>query len=155
MAASFISNQACNVRLSLAKQLFPEDPTVQEEADKAIAAGTNREALDAAVDSLRDHIAQTYRIHQRLIRTRRIDVEQWAMRPRDPSEDSPSGLPNLSHVRLYYANQSTEVLQALEAWRISAQGLPPEKHQQLVQRWMKFLEITSQGMSSLNTFPEL
>lgn len=103
----------------LAKRMFSEDPTVQEEADKAIAAGTNREALDAAVDSLRDHIVQTYRIHQRLIRTRRIDVEQWAMRPRGPSEDNSSGLPNLSHVRLYYANQSTEVLQALEAWRIS------------------------------------
>ena len=40
------------------------------------------------------------------------------MRPRGPVDNDP-GLANLSHVRLYYANCSMELLQALEGWRIS------------------------------------
>jgi ATP-dependent helicase HepA len=133
---------------ALAKKMFPDDPTVQEEVDRIISASSDRDALDAAVDSLRDHIVRTYRIHQRLIRTRRIDVEQWAMRPRGPV-DNDSGLPNLSHVRLYYAKCSMELLQALEGWRISSQGAPPQLHQDLVRRWVNLLEVTSQGAWAL------
>jgi ATP-dependent helicase HepA len=81
------------------------------------------------------------------------------MRPRGPVEEDASGLPNLAHVRLFYANQSTELLQALEAWRISAQGWPPQQHLQLVRRWMQLLASTSQGVTSLDSFltshPEL
>jgi ATP-dependent helicase HepA len=137
---------------ALAKQMFPDDPTVQEEADRIISALKDRGALDAAVDSLRDHIVRTYRIHQRLIRTRRIDAEQWAMRPRGPVDDSSTDLPNLSHVRLYYANGSMEISQALEGWRISAQNAPPELCHDLVPRWASLLEATSQGIPALEVF---
>jgi hypothetical protein len=104
--------------------------------------------LPLSVSGINSMGVTLYRIHQRLIRTRRIDVEQWAMRPRGPV-DNDSGLPNLSHVRLYYAKCSMELLQALEGWRISSQGAPPQLHQDLVRRWVNLLEVTSQGAWAL------
>src|SRR5262249_44459215 len=136
---------------TLAKQMFPDDPTVQEEADRIISIENDRDALDAAVDSLRDHIVRTYRIHQRLIRTRRVDAEDWTMRPRGPADEGATGIPNLSHVRLYCANGSMELAQALEGWRISAQDTGPELRNKLVHRWVNLLEATSQGIPSLDT----
>ena len=45
-------------------------------ADEAISSG-DTEAIRRAVHALRDHITETYRLNQRLLRTRRRDVEGW------------------------------------------------------------------------------
>lgn len=46
------------------------------EAEEAIASG-EPDAIPRPVHALRDHITETYRLNQRLLRTRRRDVEGW------------------------------------------------------------------------------
>ena len=64
---------------------FPDDPVVQDLAPQLIQA--TREAPERLVDlcgALKEHIADSYRIHQRLIRSRRADAQGWEFRPRGP-----------------------------------------------------------------------
>jgi ATP-dependent helicase HepA len=98
-----------------AARMFPDDPAVICEVTRILAAGTDREALDTAVEALRDHVIRTYRLHDRLIRTRRTDASLW-FRPRGPE------WPRLDHVRLEFASEadSQGVGTLLEGWRIGA-----------------------------------
>jgi ATP-dependent helicase HepA len=96
---------------------FPEDPVVQDLAPRLITA--TREAPDALADlcaTLKEHIADSYRIHQRLIRSRRADAQGWEFRPRGPGEDV------LTHVRTESdPSASVSVLiETLEDWRFAA-----------------------------------
>lgn len=102
------------------QRLFPTDPFVQELAPRLAEA--TREAPDDVAglcSALKEHIADSYRIHQRLIRSRRADAKGWEFMPRGPAVD---GEPNLSHVRTE-ANPNEQdqlLLGALEDWRFSA-----------------------------------
>ncbi|WP_082737719.1 MULTISPECIES: protein DpdE [Hyphomicrobiales] len=96
---------------------FPEDPVVQNLAPQLIAA--TREAPERLSDlcgALKQHVADSYRIHQRLIRSRRADAVGWEFRPRGPE----SGV--LTHVRT--EDDPSEVLALLlatvEDWRSAA-----------------------------------
>ena len=76
------------------ERTFPDDPVVQSLAPQMIAA--TREAPERLVDlcgALKEHIADSYRIHQRLIRSRRADAQGWEFRPRGPEGNA------LTHVR--------------------------------------------------------
>ena len=101
-------------------QLFPTDPLVQELAPRLVE--TAREAPDNIVglcSALKEHIADSYRIHQRLIRSRRADAKGWEFMPRGLSFD---GEPKLSHVLIESSpNLQDQVLFGmLEDWRFSA-----------------------------------
>lgn len=102
------------------QRLFGDDPLVQELAPKLVAA--TREAPDevaAMCLALKEHVADSYRIHQRLIRSRRADAKGWEFMPRGPAAD---GEPNLTHVRCEGDpdEQIHALLAALEDWRFSA-----------------------------------
>ncbi len=102
------------------QRLFADDPIVQELAPKLIAA--TREASDQVAgicSALKEHVADSYRIHQRLIRSRRADAKGWEFMPRGPAV---VGEPNLTHVRCEGdPNEQIEpMLAALEDWRFSA-----------------------------------
>ena len=103
------------------QRIFPTDPLVQDLAPRLVEA--TREALDDVArlcSALKEHIADSYRIHQRLIRSRRADAKGWEFMPRGPAVDD--GEPNLSHV-LIEANPNDQdqlLFRALEDWRFSA-----------------------------------
>lgn len=102
------------------QRLFADDPMVQDLAPKLIAA--TREASDQIAgicSALKEHVADSYRIHQRLIRSRRADAKGWEFMPRGPAV---VGEPNLTHVRCEGdPNEQIEpMLAALEDWRFSA-----------------------------------
>lgn len=99
---------------------FPDDPFVQEVAPRLIAATQDtKEDLPRLCSALKEHIADCYRIHQRVIRSRRADTEGWEFRPRGPAVEN---APNLSHVREESdpAEEMERILSALEDWRFSA-----------------------------------
>lgn len=61
-------------------RLFPEDELVQR-----LAASIDAEDEEVRADTIRAlkrHIAETYRLQQRLLRTRRKDIQGWELRPR-------------------------------------------------------------------------
>jgi ATP-dependent helicase HepA len=101
-------------------RLFPGDTLIQVLAPKLVAA--TREAPDDVARiclTLKEHVADCYRIHQRLIRSRRADAKGWEFMPRGPWVD---GEPSLTHLRCEGdTNKQIEpLLRALEDWRFSA-----------------------------------
>ena len=99
---------------------FPDDSVVQELAPRLVIA--TREGLDEVpglCSALKEHIADSYRIHQRLIRSRRADSKGWEFMPRGPAVD---GDQSLAHVRTEADpdEQIDPLLAAIEDWRFSA-----------------------------------
>jgi ATP-dependent helicase HepA len=96
---------------------FPDDPVVQDLAPQLVDA--TREAPERLVDlcgALKEHIADTYRIHQRLIRSRRADAQGWEFRPRGPDGGA------LTHVRTEGdpSEDLAVLLATLQDWRSAA-----------------------------------
>jgi ATP-dependent helicase HepA len=102
------------------ERLFPNDSLVQELAPHLVTATRERpEIIPSLCAALKEHIADSYRIHHRLIRSRRADAKGWEFMPRGPIVD---GEPVLSHVRCETNpdEQVETLLASLEDWRFSA-----------------------------------
>ena len=102
------------------QSLFVDDAFVLRMAPLLIEASrSGSDALAPLCSALKTHIADTYRIHQRLIRSRRADAKGWEFMPRGPLGD---GEPDLAHVRLEAdpAEQLPALIGALEDWRYAA-----------------------------------
>lgn len=130
-------------------EMFPDDTVVREEADRLLQSGDNQSERDAATVALKDHIANTYRIHQRLIRARRADVEKWTMRPRGPP------WPTMTHIRLRFSSDAHAegVLEALEAWRDSATRASANDDTlavRLAKRWFTLVDAAWRGGQELS-----
>jgi ATP-dependent helicase HepA len=101
-------------------RLFPSDEIVQEFAPQLIEAAKDpSNDLTHLCSVLKDHIANSYRIHQRLIRSRRVDAAGWEFVARGPITE---GEPLLSHVKVEEdpADIASALLTTLEDWRFSA-----------------------------------
>lgn len=79
-ASAFVLRQ----RMAGALSLFPDDTTVAGLAQQFQVTEDAAERVTLCT-KLRQHIADTYRIHQRLIRNRRADLEGWEFQPRGPA----------------------------------------------------------------------
>jgi ATP-dependent helicase HepA len=145
-AAPFLLRQ----QATRAREMFPRDTVVQEEASRVLESGDDQRERDAATAALRDHIANTYRIHQRMIRARRVDVERWTMRPRGPE------WPVMTHVRLFFSEDAyaNALLTALEGWRDAANRASTDKDELslvLSKRWGCLVQAAWQGGGVLAT----
>lgn len=138
-------------------RLFPTDPVVQELAPRLVN-GT-RDAtidLDGVCSALKLHVADSYRIHQRLIRSRRADAAGWEFMPRGPTAD---GEPLLTHVRSEEdPDESTDTLIAtLEDWRFAASEAlidDPEAIENATHRYRDLLTAVSTGAKALRAWLE-
>ena len=132
-----------------ALEMFPDDPVVKTAAARVLeAAADAQQERDAATIALRDHIANTYRIHQRIIRARRIDVERWTMMPRGPA------WPVMTHVRIFFSSDgyATDLLVALDGWRHQANLASADDETLaavLAERWGRLVEAAWGGASCL------
>ncbi|UWU92943.1 protein DpdE [Bradyrhizobium sp. CB1015] len=107
-------------RASEAQRLFPDDSVVADLAPRLIEATRTHERLSAELcEQLRGHIAESYRIHQRLIRSRRADAKGWEFMPRGPQSEDSS---DLSHVRVEADpdDRISELQASIEEWRLTA-----------------------------------
>ena len=102
------------------QRLFPDDPVVLKFAPQLVATSHQGPDVVANVCStLKEHIADNYRIHQRVIRSRRADAKGWEFMPRGPTTE---GEHNLRHVLCETDpdEQLIPLVAALEDWRFSA-----------------------------------
>jgi ATP-dependent helicase HepA len=132
---------------SRALEMFPSDAVVRTEASRVLHTSETKER-DAATVALRDHIANTYRIHQRIIRARRIDVEGSTLKPRGPA------WPAMPHVRFFYGTDgyANDVLRALDGWRHEAARMCDDDETRapiLAERWGQLLEASWGGATLL------
>ena len=91
-------------RINSLVKFFPEDERIEEFSEvlkKQFEEKDQNNNFYINLTKLRHHIADVYRIHNRLIRTRRKDAEDWVFYERGPSIENKSN-PNLSHVKIFY-----------------------------------------------------
>jgi ATP-dependent helicase HepA len=107
-------------RLKQLSQLFSSDQDALQLGDRVSVAleQGNIDELRRSIHSLRSHIADVHRIHQRLIRTRRRDAADWVFRPRGPAINN-QGEPDLNHVSLIRVEDTRNetVFDLFEQWR--------------------------------------
>ena len=135
---SFLLKQSVNS----AAKAFPEDPTVERLAVGFGSAATDEERITLSSE-LRDHIADAYRIHHRIVRARRSALDEWVFKPRGPSE-----------VREEPEDSSDIETAAglLEDWRASAQLAAADRAEslgKLADRYVQMLECIGQGLRPL------
>jgi ATP-dependent helicase HepA len=131
---------------------FPDDPVVQDLAPQLIEA--TRETPERLVNlcgTLKEHIADSYRIHQRLIRSRRADAQGWEFRSRGPDGGA------MTHVRTESdpSDNLAVLLGTLEDWRSAAvdslvdgnAGAPL-----LAARYRNLLDAVSRGADALRAW---
>ncbi len=102
------------------QKLFADDAFIMSVAPQLIEASrAGSDAVAPLCIALKTHIADTYRIHQRLIRSRRADAKGWEFMPRGPASN---GEPDLAHVRLEAdpPDRAAALLGAIEDWRYAA-----------------------------------
>lgn len=101
------------------ERLLPDDSTIAELAPKLAAATRDSpDEVGPLCAALKEHIADSYRIHQRLIRSRRADTKGWEFRPRGPAVE---GEPSLAHVKTESHPEDLDgLIAAFEDWRFSA-----------------------------------
>ena len=109
-------------RAAQAVELFPQDPVVVDLARQLEAATRDPEGqADHIAAMLRSHISDAYRVNQRVIRGRRLDVSGWEFQRRGPPV-APDGNPSLSHVRVDADEdrRAPVISDCLEEWRTAA-----------------------------------
>ena len=132
---------------------FPDDPLVGDLAPQLIEATRETpEEVSELCSALKAHIADSYRIHQRLIRSRRADAQGWEFAPRGPQEDEATL--SFPHVRIEEdVNKWIEpVLPAIEEWRFSAldaAGADSDAIDRYAYRYAELLNSAGQGRTVL------
>lgn len=134
------------------QRLFPDDPLIAELAPRLVAATRDGPAtLPELCAGLKAHIADTYRINQRLIRSRRADAEGWEFTSRGPELD---GNPSFAHLRVESETPGwiEAVLPALENWRFAALEAAygePKAVDQAALRYVEMLAAAGVGRAAL------
>lgn len=134
------------------ERLFSDDSTIRELAPKLVAATREAPAeVPALCAALKSHIADSYRIHQRLIRSRRADAEGWAFTPRGSWNDAE---PTFAHVRIEAEDSAwvAPLLPVLEEWRFAAVESASGDERMLNQaarRYAELLNAIAQGSEAL------
>lgn len=137
------------------ERLFPDDPTVRDLAPRLAAATREApEEVPVLCTALKSHIADSYRIHQRLIRSRRADAESWAFAPRGHWDN---GKPTFSHVRIETdaSGWVEPLLPVLEEWRFAAlEAAADDEHRlnEAARRYADLLSATAQGRGTLTAW---
>ena len=148
-ASTFVLKQ----RASKALAFFPDDPVVANLAPKLIEAAKaqHQEVVSNLCGELRTHIAETYRIHHRLIRTRRVDTQGWEFRQRGPDTGENED-PELSHVFIKTDRDERipVLLDLLEQWREASRGYisdadDPQLELELARRFISLFDAMSGG----------
>lgn len=116
-------------RLRRVVELFPGDETASQCADAIAQALERQDTRTLALETarLRSHVADGYRIHHRLVRSRRRDCPAWVFRPRGRTPDA-SGEVDGSHLRCSWVEDSrlARCFELLEEWRIEIASAVPE-----------------------------
>jgi ATP-dependent helicase HepA len=151
-APAFVLKQ----RLAEALSRFSEDAEVSRLIAQARGALDDRDVprLEQACRALQVHIADTYRIHQRVIRARRSDAQGWEFQPRALPMPPGGGQPPANARADGDEDDRSALFSAsIEDWREESLRLSedwePERRLALARRFWTVLDAAAQGPESL------
>lgn len=128
--------------------LFPNDiqaETLKEKILEIIDDASKEEKRHFLIKQLRMHLVETWRLHNRLIRTRRIDSEGWEFQERGKKKDNIYITDNIHYFE--HPNKVIEQINSnIEEWRsyLSLKFSDDEKLLELAQeRYINMLEISN------------
>lgn len=124
---------------------FPADEFVLAQAERLIAPEGTEEAIAGALRALRRHIAETYRLHHRVVRTRRRDLADGTLLPRVSLlvAPDPDGDP-----------RTAGLVDLLEDWRYQAavslsEESTDDAEATLAARYVRLVDALGQGSARL------
>lgn len=130
------------------KDLFPNDTqaeVLKEKILEIIDDDSKEEERHFLIKQLRMHLVETWRLHNRLIRTRRVDSEGWEFQERGEKKDNAYIIDNI-----HYFEQPNKVIEQInskiEEWRsyLSLKFSDDEKLISLAQeRYISILETSN------------
>lgn len=144
-ASTFLLRQ----RAEGAKQTFADDKTVQSLADDLLAKLDVPEERHRLCNELREHIANSYRIHHRVVRSRRSDLEGWEFQARGPASlrEEADDDPGLEQAAALIEDWRGAALVALDA--------NPSLENALAQRFVLLVEAVGRGTGALVRLPNI
>lgn len=137
------------------QRLFPDDPYIATQAPRLVAATRDApDDLPDLCDALKTHVADSYRIHQRLIRSRRADAQGWEFTDRGPVNGTE---PSFKHVRVEADEQrwADTLMPTIEEWRVAAIDAADGDGDQLdaaARRYAGLISATSEGREMLSAW---
>jgi ATP-dependent helicase HepA len=102
------------------REIFQDDPFIQDQGEELerLLANPEDSSYGVIVRSIRIHISETYRLHRRMLRSRRDSIDEDFLQGRYSRDD---GRPSL--IREYDLDEQTEeVHNLIEEWRVTALG---------------------------------
>lgn len=146
--SSFVLRQ----RAAELERTFPDDPIIGELAPRLVAATRDAPGeLPHICAMLKEHIADSYRIHQRLIRSRRADSQGWEFTQRGPNDG------RRTHVRTESdpSEALSTLLATIEDWRcaaVDALATHAVEQASVTERYREMLNAIGEGASALRTW---
>ena len=132
-------------------KLYPNDTVIQEVAPQVIAASRGAiQELPALCGALKSHVADCYRVNNRVIRSRRTDCKGWEFQNRGPQSD---GKLNFTHICVEEddCDGIESLMEALEDWRYEAVNYSLENldaQRALIARYRLFLSTIANDIIS-------
>ncbi|RLA82173.1 MAG: hypothetical protein DRG78_07960 [Epsilonproteobacteria bacterium] len=133
--------------------LFPDDNYALTVANQILDNIENNNEIDKLIPELKSHIIETWNLHNRLIRTRRIDSEGWEFQERGDITD---GKFSQEHIKLFiHPNQNYEQINIqLENWRsevsLNIENYPKNIIESLIKRYILLLESVTNHPDTLH-----
>lgn len=125
-------------------ETFPNDAEVAKYAARLRHPDADQEEIDRTIRSLKRYLMETYRLHQRLIRSRRQDQPTWVFLPREAELRVETDLD---------VEAMDIVSSALEDWRDTAQYYAVEQGEAvgeaLLTRYVALFEALGEGVDAL------
>ena len=141
--------------LSKIETIFPNDDVAKELTDKILMKLEKKEKLDKYIQELKTHLVETWQLHNRLIRTRRIDLDEIDGLMFQDRGDFKNNTYLKNHIELMYHPNAiyTDINTTIEEWRnylfSKVETFSPIEKLPFIQRYIKLLEYSNYTFENL------
>jgi ATP-dependent helicase HepA len=146
-----INQSSFLLKRSLAKvtSLFPDDTHAENLTNKLLVVledESQEQNKQGLIKQLKSHLVDTWRLHNRLIRTRRVDSEGWEFQDRGVKVDNKYDQNNIEII--IHSNHNLEKINAgIEDWRshisLKFNNFPEVDQMAIVNRYITLLEASN------------
>lgn len=146
--------------LSKVTNLFPNDTYAEDLTNQLLILldeESKEKKIESIIKQLRSHLVETWRLHNRLIRTRRVDSEGWEFQDRGIKNGNEYNKDNIEII--IHPNHNLEAINdSIEEWRsyiaLQSNEISKEEQKLLISKYINLLEASNADTGILKTFLE-